>query len=641
MEWASVDDENYLYYGLVDSRRFFFSIHFIILFVSTDKTRNSEAMSDLLSGIASFTRTVADSFNTYEIRKLGDKVQGIVMNYTEAESKVREATNEDPWGPTGPQMAEIAHMTYQYDAFSEVMSMLWKRMLQDNKNAWRRSLTLLHYLLKNGSERVVSNTRDHLFEMRTLESYKFIDEKGKDQGLNVRHRVSVLFDLIQDDEQLKTERKKAKLEGKEKYKGYSKDDMRLCGQITFSSNNTENFGNWRNSSDISKRNSCHEDGRDPYHREVNSFQFPDEEIIHGEGDSPELGIREHTLDPIDHEIEDDEEFGDFALARNLHSQSQKVSLPSLITAQPYPIHKPYQLHTVDVPFPVAALPPPPPPSISSFGPSAIATRVKHRDNGILLQNKPVSDLLGLDEFNDNGNSSNSSTSFFKDPSKTTTLQLSSLMKAMNQLTSTQQLTSQLRFDSLSSESVSDAALSNANQQGVSSAAPSVGLADSFTVPSVATPVQATFPSLLSSSAAFSPCWGDVSAAHVSLANSTVQSPLQNTVVLAAATPLVPVPTHSVSVIPLHVNVPSLQVDQDSKSAVKIASTWADASSKVNINLDDLGMKKKPQKHSVPMNQMTPSMSVPATDRDILGASTVFTNTSQERVSSDDMLDLLK
>uniref|UniRef100_A0AAF5PHW7 ENTH domain-containing protein n=1 Tax=Wuchereria bancrofti TaxID=6293 RepID=A0AAF5PHW7_WUCBA len=594
-------------------------------------------MSDLLSGIASFTRTVADSFNTYEIRKLGDKVQGIVMNYTEAESKVREATNEDPWGPTGPQMAEIAHMTYQYDAFPEVMSMLWKRMLQDNKSAWRRvykSLTLLHYLLKNGSERVVSNARDHLFEMRTLESYKFIDEKGKDQGLNVRHRVSVLFDLIQDDEQLKTERKKAKLEGKDKYKGYSKDDMRLSGQITFSSNSTENFGDWKNSSDFSKkRNSSDEDGRDSYrHREVNSFQFPDEEIIHGEGDSPELGIREHIPDPIDQEIEDDEEFGDFALARNLHSQFQKVSSPSLITAQPYPIHKPYQLYTVNVPIPAAVLPPPP--SLPPSGPSAIATTVKHRDNGILLQNKPVSDLLGLDEFNGNGNSSNSSTSFFKDSSKTTTLQLSSFMKAVNQLTSTQQLTSQLRFDSLSPESVSDVALPNANQQGVSSAAPSVGLADSLTVSSVAAPIEATFPSLLSSSAIFSPGWGDVSAAHVSLANTTVQSPLQNTVLLAAATPLV-------SVIPSHVNVPSLQVDQDSKSAVKIASTWADASSKVNIDLDDLGMKKKTQKHSVPMNQMIPSMSVPTTDREILVASTVLTNASQQRVSSGDMLDLLK
>ncbi|EJW70395.1 hypothetical protein WUBG_18699, partial [Wuchereria bancrofti] len=124
------------------------------------------------------------------------------------------------------------------------------------------------------------------------------------------------------------------------------------------------------------------------HREVNSFQFPDEEIIHGEGDSPELGIREHIPDPIDQEIEDDEEFGDFALARNLHSQFQKVSSPSLITAQPYPIHKPYQLYTVNVPIPAAVLPPPP--SLPPSGPSAIATTVKHRDNGILLQNKPVS-----------------------------------------------------------------------------------------------------------------------------------------------------------------------------------------------------------------------------------------------------------
>ncbi|VDM12675.1 unnamed protein product [Wuchereria bancrofti] len=58
-------------------------------------------------------------------------------------------------------------------------------------------------------------------------------------------------------------------------------------------------------------------------------------------------------------------------------------------------------------------------------------------------------------------------------------------------------------------------------------------------------------------------------------------------------------------------------------------------------MDDLGMKKKTQKHSVPMNQMIPSMSVPTTDREILVASTVLTNASQQRVSSGDMLDLLK
>ena len=30
-----------------------------------------------------------------------DKATNIVMNYTETESKVREATNDDPWGPSG------------------------------------------------------------------------------------------------------------------------------------------------------------------------------------------------------------------------------------------------------------------------------------------------------------------------------------------------------------------------------------------------------------------------------------------------------------------------------------------------------------------------------------------------------------
>lgn len=61
------------------------------------------------------------------------------MNYTETEGKVREATNDDPWGPTGPLMQELAYSTFSYETFPEVMSMLWKRMLQDNKTNWRRT----------------------------------------------------------------------------------------------------------------------------------------------------------------------------------------------------------------------------------------------------------------------------------------------------------------------------------------------------------------------------------------------------------------------------------------------------------------------------------------------------------------------
>lgn len=47
-----------------------------------------------------------------------------------------------------------------------------------------QSLILLSYLVKNGSERVVTSAREHIFDLRRLENYTFLDENGKDQGLN-------------------------------------------------------------------------------------------------------------------------------------------------------------------------------------------------------------------------------------------------------------------------------------------------------------------------------------------------------------------------------------------------------------------------------------------------------------------------
>uniref|UniRef100_A0A8C6SLF4 Clathrin interactor 1b n=1 Tax=Neogobius melanostomus TaxID=47308 RepID=A0A8C6SLF4_9GOBI len=143
------------------------------------------------------------------------------MNYSEIESKVREATNDDPWGPSGQLMGEIAKSTFMYEQFPEVMNMLWSRMLKDNKKNWRRvykALLLLAYLIRNGSERVVTSAREHIYDLRSLENYNFIDENGKDQGIN-------------DDDRLREERKKAK-KNKDKYIGVSSDSMGGGGNTT-------------------------------------------------------------------------------------------------------------------------------------------------------------------------------------------------------------------------------------------------------------------------------------------------------------------------------------------------------------------------------------------------------------------------
>ncbi|XP_068187180.1 clathrin interactor 1-like [Antennarius striatus] len=171
--------------------------------------------------------------NMWKVRELVDKATNVVMNYSEIESKVREATNDDPWGPSGQLMGEIAKSTFMYEQFPEVMNMLWTRMLKDNKKNWRRvykALLLLAYLIRNGSERVVTSAREHIYDLRSLENYHFIDENGKDQGINVRQKVKEMVEFVQDDDRLREERKKAK-KNKDKYIGVSSDCMGGGGSV--------------------------------------------------------------------------------------------------------------------------------------------------------------------------------------------------------------------------------------------------------------------------------------------------------------------------------------------------------------------------------------------------------------------------
>lgn len=74
----------------------------------------------------------------------------------------------------------------------------------------------------------MTSSREHIYDLRGLENYVFVDEYGKDQGINIRHKVKELIDFIQDDDKLREERKKAK-KNKDKYVGLSSDAMGLRG----------------------------------------------------------------------------------------------------------------------------------------------------------------------------------------------------------------------------------------------------------------------------------------------------------------------------------------------------------------------------------------------------------------------------
>uniref|UniRef100_A0A665USW7 Epsin 3a n=1 Tax=Echeneis naucrates TaxID=173247 RepID=A0A665USW7_ECHNA len=139
------------------------------------------------------------------------QMKNMVNNYTEAEIKVREATSNDHWGPPSSLMSEIADLTFNVLAFTEVMGMIWKRLNDHGKN-WRhvyKALTLLDYLIKTGSERVTQECRENIHTIQTLRDFQYIDRDGRDQGINVREKAKQLVALLRDEEKLKRERSQA------------------------------------------------------------------------------------------------------------------------------------------------------------------------------------------------------------------------------------------------------------------------------------------------------------------------------------------------------------------------------------------------------------------------------------------------
>ena len=82
---------------------------------------------------------------------------------TDLDRKIMEACSNKPWGASSTTLAEIAQATFDYQEYPIVMAAVWRHMGESAKN-WRvvyKSLSLLDFLVRNGSERSVEDARDH------------------------------------------------------------------------------------------------------------------------------------------------------------------------------------------------------------------------------------------------------------------------------------------------------------------------------------------------------------------------------------------------------------------------------------------------------------------------------------------------
>ena len=169
---------------------------------------------------------------------------------SETEQLILEATDKEKWGPHGEQLKSIAQKTVdeeegrtreQRDESDTriILRVLFENRLKKRDLEWRlcyKALTVIDFLIANGSETIVREIKRRIGrDLQPLKTFEHRDpEKGRDEGINIRQKVSNIIALLEDQERVKEVREKARM-NRGKYKGMSNADLK-AGSLNW--NNT-------------------------------------------------------------------------------------------------------------------------------------------------------------------------------------------------------------------------------------------------------------------------------------------------------------------------------------------------------------------------------------------------------------------
>lgn len=215
------------------------------------------------------------------VRDLKRGVNKKVLKVPSIEQKVLDATNNEPWGPHGSLLADIAQATKNYHEYHMIMSIIWKRINDTGKN-WRhvyKGLIVLEYLVGHGSERVIDDIKEHSYQISALSDFQYIDSSARDQGSNVRRKSQALVVLVNDKERIQEAREKA-ANNRDKFRGPSStggmykpgtysstDDDRYDGRYNYERDREWGY----REDDRSSRNG------DPYGRDIDRYSRDSDE----------------------------------------------------------------------------------------------------------------------------------------------------------------------------------------------------------------------------------------------------------------------------------------------------------------------------------------------------------------------------
>lgn len=260
------------------------------------------------------------NMSLYDAKKYFRRAQNVMFNYTEMEAKVREATNNEPWGASSTLMEQIAQGTYNIREREEILGMIFRRFTEKTGSEWRqlyKALQLLDYLIRHGSERFIDDTRSSVRLIELLESFHYIDSEGRDQGINVRNRAKQLTDLLKDDSKIRSERKNAR-ETTKKYKGIAGDNAVSTAAAMNYMNTSAGFNRSRGNGISVSADFDHDSDDDLYNnqRTNRKAKEPEQDLFtFGDDDTPNKSSSFASNDnDNDNDDADDDEFADFQSA---------------------------------------------------------------------------------------------------------------------------------------------------------------------------------------------------------------------------------------------------------------------------------------------------------------------------------------
>ncbi|XP_042394201.1 clathrin interactor EPSIN 1-like [Zingiber officinale] len=195
------------------------------------------------------------------VREIKREVNLKVLKVPEIEQKVLDATNDEPWGPHGTALSEISHATKKFTECQMIMGVLWSRLSDTGPN-WRhvyKALTVIEYLIANGSERAVDDILEHTFQISALSSFEYVEPNGKDVGINVRKKVETILALLNDREKIQAIRDKA-ASNRDKYVGLSSKGISYKSSSASYSSSSYGSGYGSNSRDVDSFSDSYKEG---------------------------------------------------------------------------------------------------------------------------------------------------------------------------------------------------------------------------------------------------------------------------------------------------------------------------------------------------------------------------------------------